>query len=173
MFALIRQRTVGLRKIDGNRPPVAEVSSSAQRQRAVIGGKLRSAVQRKAMRQPPHQGRLAETHLSFLADSTAIGRRGGGIFHPPLALQNRYGGIGYAITGDATVGLLDLNVEIAAGGGRIEIVDGECARRYIALVDGVAVLTYRHLSVAFGDAVDSRREAFHAVRQHIVVRRQL
>ena len=136
-------------------------------------GKLRPAVDGKAVRQAPYQRRLAKLNVLFLAAVAAIARRRGRVFQPPFTLQNWHSGIRHAIASDAAIGLFYLNAQITAAGRGVKVVNGKCAGRDVALVDGVAILPNGHLGIAFSDTVDGRCEAFHTVRQHVVIGSQL
>ncbi|VUT18174.1 hypothetical protein SB6424_04401 [Klebsiella pasteurii] len=86
-----------------------------------------------------------------------------------LALEHRNGRVRDGEDLAAAVGLFDGHLQIAAIAGGVEIVDGERAGRYRALVNLIAVLFHRYLSGATGNAVNDRGKPFLAVRQHIVI----
>lgn len=73
----------------------------------------------------------------------------------------------------ATVGLFNCDVKIAAAAGWVHIGNLKCARRNIALINGVTILFDNYLRVSTGDAAHHRRVATQAIGQHIIVGGQL
>ena len=91
----------------------------------------------------------------------------------PFPLQHRDGRIRYGKGLIAAVRLLDRDLQVAAVARGIEVVNGEGARRHRAVVNLIAVLLYRDLRGTARYTVNNRREAFLAVRQHVVIGSQL
>lgn len=73
----------------------------------------------------------------------------------------------------AAVCLFNGDVQIATAAGGVEIVNLKRAGGDIVLINDVTVLADDDQGVAVRCSADHRCKAFHAVREHVVVRRYL
>ncbi len=135
---------------------------------------LRAAEDGKIPWQAVKQGGLHKYGGAQLATaSVAIAPCADAIFFVPLTHHKRRSGIGLDKLTLRAVALIDGNFQIAALCGRIEIPDHERTGGDLGFIDDITMLAYRYSGVAVGDAMDNRREAALAVRQHFVIRHKL
>ena len=91
------------------------------------------------------------------------------IFQPAFTLQYGKGGKGDFLMLFAAVSFFNRDVKIAAAAGGVHVSDLKRSRRYIALIDGIAVLFNDHLSVSACNTANYWRIAAEAIGKHIVI----
>ncbi|MNP01577.1 hypothetical protein D3C76_933990 [compost metagenome] len=69
----------------------------------------------------------------------------------------------------SSVGLFYCDLQIATVSGRVEIVYLKSTRGNVLLIDEIAILAYRNLSIRAGDTANSRRISTLTVRQHLFI----
>ena len=135
-------------------------------QRAAKSGEIhRQAVEQGRLHKQGRTQRRA-TGVVIAADADAVALMA-------LAQHKRNGGVGLGKLALRAVALFNDDFQIAALRRGIEIPDLERAGRDLGFIDHITMLAHRHSGVAVGNAMDNRREAALAVRQHRVVRHHL
>ena len=110
----------------------------------------------------------------FITQRTIVDFTGGErVAGHPRTQQLRYRGVRYAEYLDRTIGLFNRHFKVATVAGRIDILQGKRPRRHRGLIDNIAALAHRHQGVALRHAANFRGVGAHAVREHIVIGRQV
>ena len=159
--------------IGGNRTQLAETKPQTRRPGLIVLRVQRAAINRDGVRQAVNCRYLAKLRLIAVAVAAAVFPGSEGILQAAFTLHNRYRREWLNKGSLAAVGFFNRYLQIAAARCRVEIADGEGPRCDVALIDGVAVLLNSDLGIRLGNTADDRGKPAQAVRQHIVIRRQL